>query len=878
MPESDPERGIGREQVLSVVWSLLLVTATTSGMMVLGSTPAAAAEPTLQEGFEDGDTTVSENNWSGWNVAAGSLQANETDLINGSYAGEVTSSSETAKMDITHSSSATPSRVGMKIHIPEEGTGNYVNMRVMSGSTEVAAVSLDTNNNEATVWSSGETVGDVQIAAGETYSVEFTNINYSAETFTLKVNGEDLGEYSFSGSASSIDTLQYRHGTEGCGCTRTSYIDDVQIGGDAFPVTFKNGALIDDFEDDDLFADHTDWEGWYGDTGALSTETESPINGSVSGKLTASDSIEKVYIQPESAGSQTPDYLETKIRISNNTVSGDDGGSDEVDISIAKGTGGGSNIIGRLRFDDSTDKVTVNPGQQNTTIRDSWSAGTEYTIAFGNISWSEQRFTVYINGKKEGRFDFRADASALELFSVRNDIRNSSTTRSVYFDDVREGPGDAPSNTGTSGGGEVNGTVVDQNGDPVANATVVGWGVDYSNISAGQAQSLEDRARELIQESTNLRPKSFDPELQLAGTDGKLSKTGERYVAVHTAGDWALRGVDPGGGFTPTLGTNPELGSPLVRAPANEKLILTAWDPTKTGLVQDGADGDLPGSTVPESTTIIVEQIGPSNSTIGEEMRLETQPYAEITSVSNPTGKTHHAAKVELPTGFYRVQVEGSSFSYVIAVGDTKQMVQAIQSDLTSKADTLSNRAQEIRDKLDKGKFTTYRTTTNADGEYNFSTGSNVKTVAIQAHKTPPGMATDPQNATLEDIRTYYATTDYNGSMVLPSEVKTVDAPSSNNTVRVREYSAPSYPDLNRFKNATEQFEGFLKNLTYSELPSQFHQPAVDVTREQWKTSYETLRNLVEGRPEVEERAQELLGSDEELFIDSSEATTAELR
>ncbi len=423
----------------------------------------------------------------------------------------------------------------------------------------------------------------------------------------------------------------------------------------------------------------------------------------------------------------------------------------------------------------------------------------------------------------------------------------------------------------------VNGTVTDQNGDPVANATVVGWGVDYSNISASGAQSKEEKARELIQESKNVRPKSYEPDLQLTGSSGELSTTGEQYVAVHTAADWALRGVDPGGGFTPTLGTDPQLGSPLVRAPANEELILTVWDPTKTGLIQDGADGDLSGSTVPESTTLIVEQIGPSNSTIKEPLRLETEPYAKIRSVANPTVKTHYAASTELPTGFYRVSVENSSFSYVMAVGDTRQMVQAIQADLNATADQYSNRAQEVREKVDQGKFTKYRTTTNENGSFNFSTGSNVKTVAIQAHKAPPGI-NDPANASLEDIRTYYATTDYNGSVILPSNVETVDAPSSNNTVRVREYSAPNYPDLQAFENKTELFNQFLKNLSYSELPSQYQQPSVDVTREQWKTSYETLRSLVEGRPEVEDRAQELLGEDEELFIDASEATTADLR
>ncbi len=427
--------------------------------------------------------------------------------------------------------------------------------------------------------------------------------------------------------------------------------------------------------------------------------------------------------------------------------------------------------------------------------------------------------------------------------------------------------------TSGSTGADINGTVENQNGDPAANTTVVGWGVDYSNISAGQAQSLEDRAREIIQESSNVRPDAFDPELQLTGGDGKLRSASEPYVAVHTRGDWNIRTS----GDEPAQDVNPDLGQPMVQAPANEELVFSAWNPENDPLVQDSTDGDLPGSTIPENQTIVVEQIGPSNSTIKEPLRLETEPVLEYGTLSF-SGKTHYAATAELPTGFYRVSVENSSFSYVMAVGDTGQMVQAIQADLNASATEYSERAKEVRQKLDQGKLTRYKTTTDENGSFAFSTDSNVQTVAIQAYKTPPGMTEDPENATLEDIRTYYATTDYNGSVVLPSEVKTVNAPSSNNTVQVREYSAPNYPDLGQFKNKTEMFNQWLKNLSYSELPSQFQQPETNVTRELWKASYEERRTLVEGVPGLEERAQELLGEDEELFVDADEASTDELR
>jgi len=174
-----------------------------------------------------------------------------------------------------------------------------------------------------------------------------------------------------------------------------------------------------------------------------------------------------------------------------------------------------------------------------------------YTL---KVSLSNQTEYRVITENKDGNVTYSYENSDLPKSSPNGNIQNAwlqasgETTYYVYgISAIGFGKPDNLGDIVTSSGTGLNGTVRDQSGDPVANATVVGWGVDYSNISASGAQSKEEKARELIQESKNVRPKSFDADLQLAGSEGKLSKTGERYVAVHTAGDWALRGVDPGG-------------------------------------------------------------------------------------------------------------------------------------------------------------------------------------------------------------------------------------------------------------------------------------------------------------------------------------------
>lgn len=416
-----------------------------------------------------------------------------------------------------------------------------------------------------------------------------------------------------------------------------------------------------------------------------------------------------------------------------------------------------------------------------------------------------------------------------------------------------------------SGTDVVSGVVKDQNGNGVANATVEIYGVDYSKISASGVQTKRERAEELLQQAQNVKPSNWKPDLQLAGSGGFFRQRSSPYVAVHAKGDWGLQ----------SWATGAQLGSPLLRAPANQEVVLSVWDPAEEGGITDDAlERDLHGGVV-DDTGIVVETVASS----GENISRTIFPTSRTRDVSFPGGE-HDYALATLPPGFYRVYPEGHpESSYIIVAGDPDEIVTAIQKDLKSNADRLTDQANQTIDWLNQGKFIRVVKKANETGHFTATISDpNVKTVAIQAYKAPSGMNTDPKNLSLQDIRVFYETTDYNGSFVLPSQPVKSDVPASGVTVPVREYSAPQYGDLGKFKNATEWFQNWLQNSTYMETLSALQQQLNQTDRTTLEETYRALKRIAGNNQRIRDRAQDLLGSDKDLLINASDATEAELR
>jgi len=198
----------------------------------------------------------------------------------------------------------------------------------------------------------------------------------------------------------------------------------------------------------------------------------------------------------------------------------------------------------------------------------------------------------------------------------------------------------------------------------------------------------------------------------------------------------------------------------------------------------------------------------------------------------------------------------------VIVVGDPQQLVASIEEDLRDEQGQLTDRAQEIRDYMDRDVLKQYETTTNSQGEWSTDVPASVTRVSVQAHKAPPGLDQDPQNASLQDIREFYAVTDYNGSYVMPADAGMYDVPDSDVRVEVVETEAPQFADLGRFQNATEAFRDLLENLSYSDLPAQLQQQLDSLDRTDLQETAEKLQQLTNENSQLESRVEELLDRD----------------
>jgi len=294
------------------------------------------------------------------------------------------------------------------------------------------------------------------------------------------------------------------------------------------------------------------------------------------------------------------------------------------------------------------------------------------------------------------------------------------------------------------------------------------------------------------------------------------------------------------------------------------------WDPAIDGIYQDGVNRDLPGSVV-DDTSIVVESIDHAGGMV------DNQTYETNTTYDLALGGQHDFAKVTLPAGFYRVYPEGSpETGYVIVVGDPDELVAAIEDDLRDQQGQLTEQAREIREYKTNGVLRQYTVTTDNQGEWSVDVPASVTRVSVQAHSAPPGLKQDPRNVSLQDVREYYEISKYNGSFVMPAEMRSYDVPTSNITVDVVETQAPQFADLGRFKNGTAAFEALLRNTSYSELPAQLQQQLKTLDREQLEETNEKLQRLTNENARLEQRVEELLDRDPEA-IEINDSSDAEL-
>ena len=525
----------------------------------------------------------------------------------------------------------------------------------------------------------------------------------------------------------------------------------------------------------------------------------------------------------------------------------------------------------RINLDANNDRIKFDLRQSGAdnnlkTVNATINADTVYQVRVNWTNNNVHKVSVVKYFPDEVIASFNVTDSTFSSGGIGFEKAGSQDGGTAYFDDykiVNETAVNVTANTsGTSGGGDVSGTVRNQNGHPVENATVTVTGIDRANIDADPAK-IEERINEIREQITNAKPPEFSMDKPLTGGDGLFTDASTSYIAAHPKGDWGLTAFQD----------EPRLGNPRVQLPANEEIALSVWDPTQTGLAgfQDGVNGDLPGGVV-DDTAIVVESIDHAGGTV------DTRTIETDTTYDVALGGTHDLAVTTLPAGFYRVYPEGSpETAYVIVVGDPQEIVGSIRADLRDQKGQLTAQAKEVREYLDRDVLKQYTTTTNADGEFSVNVPDSVTRVSVQAHKAPPGLDQDPTNVSLQDVREFYAVTEYNGSYVMPAEAGTYSVPANDITVDVVEAQAPQFADLGRFQNATERFQNLLQNLSYSDLPSSIQERLGDLDRERLEEMANDLQRLTNENSQLEARVEELMDRDLSE-IDINDSTNAELR
>lgn len=411
----------------------------------------------------------------------------------------------------------------------------------------------------------------------------------------------------------------------------------------------------------------------------------------------------------------------------------------------------------------------------------------------------------------------------------------------------------------STSGGTVNGTVKDQSGNGVPDGTVVeAYGVKTSNIDPETGQDLRERAEEIRNDLRNWDPSAlgWNPDRQLAGTNGEFANTGEEYVAINSKSSWGLSG----------WADTPNLGQPMLVAPADKSFIAHVRDPTDTPTFQDGVDADLPG-TVQDDTDIVFQQLDYSGDVV-DTITVETSNTREAATLSN--AEDHDYAEVNLPAGFYRVKAENSSYSYPMAVApdrNPEKLTKAITQKLETKANQKAQQAARVQNLLDQNKVVELTTTTytkNGErGHFNFSSvPSDVDVVAVQAYS--PALdkyqIEDPQNASIQDLREIAALEDYNSSFYITPVARDVSVPSQNVTIRVREVSATPYMDPGRFQNKSEWIQELLENQTFTDAVKD----RLEMNEQNRTKVLNQLSQVREENQQLQERYETLLEQREE--------------
>ncbi|WP_440767498.1 WD40 repeat domain-containing protein [Natronorubrum sp. DTA7] len=397
----------------------------------------------------------------------------------------------------------------------------------------------------------------------------------------------------------------------------------------------------------------------------------------------------------------------------------------------------------------------------------------------------------------------------------------------------------------------ITGTVTDQHGDPVSNATVLSHSITEPALDESDARSLERQAEDLRDELTDPVPDTwetfkddFETGNGLLDVDEFTSGVDGKYPMVHHDSDWNT-------GRTTILSS--EIDDPRIQVDEGESLVLSVWDLEEDGGLVDTSPVRSSHPGAPVEDTIVVEQVGPSTESLSTSEYDTSVEFVEDRTLQSD--REWHAVRTQFPVGVYRIYPEGQSGKAITVVsGDPDQLWQSFESDLRDEADRLTDRAERIRDLLDQEMVVRETTTTDENGSFEIDAPANAVTTDITAMKADGQVLEAVEDPSLQNLREAQAG-GYNGSFYLPSpEPNTVQPPAED--VEVTVYKSPEVPlgDLGSFADLMQFLDEQRLDDRVDELQSEYDQRFEEMERGSLEDIYENHRTLIETVPEAEDR------------------------
>jgi len=475
-----------------------------------------------------------------------------------------------------------------------------------------------------------------------------------------------------------------------------------------------------------------------------------------------------------------------------------------------------------------------------------------YQIQYENIDFSADTYDIVVradNGTVVGSSENVAFENSVADF----DTLYLSITSGTYVYDAFEANG-AYSDYYKP---DVAGTVETEGGAPVANATVVVDGIDFSQLN-GTIEDKNERADELEALANDPIPQEVREFDNGSGLEFAQEERDAKYVAAHSPKDWQINDPIsvPQSNYTlrdPTLGRFADDGpyGGTTTAPAGQTIILSLWDGREEGLIEDQTESDLYGGTTDGEITI--RRLGPG----GGENVLNEYTVNTTESVGGEfVANEHKFATVRLQIGYYEIEPADGGAPLVLTVGDPSEtLLTQWRTDLKSQSGAALERANTLDELRSNGTLRNQTVTTNESGYFEADLAADVNRVNIIAYKGPADINKDPRNQSVSDIEGYYNdfdvdTEDPSASDSLPESTylsgprNGYSPPERNATITVKEFGVSPGSDTETVQELESAFREYFRNQDWADLGAIEEKYLQNSSREELEATYNTTVDL----------------------------------